>query len=165
VWVGSTWISYVDNANFRRFSTQRHRSCCVCLLLKSWLKSVQMTFIVSGGALNSTHLHLLTRRRRRRRSLQQPITVGYASRAPPVPTHPVVCVSSLSHMKEVCVPSHNRRLTPINQSINQFLLVFCIPHFFLDPPLIYTFAQWRRLDRARGARAPTFTNDWARGTP
>ena len=58
-----------------------------CSLLKSRLKSVQ---------------------RRRRRSLQQPITVGYASRAPPVPTHPVVCVSSLSHMKEVCVPSHSR---------------------------------------------------------
>ena len=55
-----------------------------CSLLRSWLKSVQ-------------------RRRRRRRFLQQPITVRKPCAT--VPTHPPICLSSLSHMKEVCVPS------------------------------------------------------------
>jgi len=35
----------------------------------------------------------------------------YASRAPPVPTHQPICLSSLLHTKEVCVPSQNPKDT------------------------------------------------------
>ena len=90
MWVGSTWISYVDNANFRRFWTKFYSAASFLLRSVHCSNHDSSLFSVAVAAAD---LH----------SSQS----QYASRAPPVPTHPVVCVSSLSHMKEVCVPSHN----------------------------------------------------------
>jgi len=88
VWVGCAWVSYVDNANFRRFWTDFYWAASFLL------RSVHCSNYDSGLFSVAVAAHLYS-------SQSQ-----YASRAPPVPTHPI-CLSSLSHMKEVSLPSHN----------------------------------------------------------
>jgi len=90
VWVGSTWVSYVDNANFRRFWGDFYSAAS--FFLRSFHCSNHDSSL-SSIAVAAADLY----------SSQS----QYASRAPPVPTHPPICLSSLSHMKEVCLPSHN----------------------------------------------------------
>jgi len=102
VWVASTWVSYVDNANIRRFWTDFYSAASFLLRSVHCSNHDSSLFSVAVAAADLYS------------SQSQ-----YANGAPPVPTHPPVCLSSLSHMKEVCLPSHN--LTTV---------LYCIPWQF-----------------------------------
>ena len=91
VWVGSTWISYDDKRKFSALLDWFLLSGIVLVASVHCSNHDSSLFSVAVAAadLHSCHSQ-------------------YASRAPHVPTHPPICLSSLSHMKKVCVPSHNR---------------------------------------------------------